>query len=147
MIIKYLMNLTPFGFSVKALAIHQVLLRCDSTDDLYPAPSSLQSSVALITNSSSLWHQCLGHLGASVFNKLVSSHFIPCNNTSSNFNCSAFQLRKHIKLTFHNSNSNVSKCFEIVHSDLWESPVPSISDIKYYIIFLDHFSHFLWCTL
>lgn len=134
----------PFGFSVKDLATHQVLLRCDSYGDLYLVPSSLKSYVALFVDSSSLWHQRLGHPGASVFNKLVSSHFISCNKTSSHINCLACQLGKHIRLPFVKSNSNVSTCFDIIHYDLWESPIPSTSGIKYYIIFLDHFSHFLW---
>ncbi|KAJ9543513.1 LOW QUALITY PROTEIN: hypothetical protein OSB04_023220 [Centaurea solstitialis] len=34
--------------------------------------------------------------------------------------------------------------FELVHSDLWTSPISSLSGYKYYILFLDDFSHFLW---
>lgn len=38
--------------------------------------------------------------------------------------------------------------FDIVYSDLWTSPILSISRIKYYKIlchfFLDHYAYFLW---
>ena len=34
--------------------------------------------------------------------------------------------------------------FDIIHSDLWTSPILSVSGFKYYVLFLDHFSHFLW---
>lgn len=34
--------------------------------------------------------------------------------------------------------------FEFIHSDLWTSLVHSISGLKYYILLLDGFSHFLW---
>lgn len=47
-------------------------------------------------------------------------------------------------MPFSSSISHVSRCFEIVHSDLWESPIPSTSGIRYYMLFLDHYSHFLW---
>ncbi|GJR55106.1 ribonuclease H-like domain-containing protein [Tanacetum coccineum] len=51
---------------------------------------------------------------------------------------------KHAKLPFNNSESSVHSVFEIIHSDIWTSPIPSESGIKYYVIFLDHFSHFVW---
>ncbi|GJX41317.1 ribonuclease H-like domain-containing protein [Tanacetum coccineum] len=51
---------------------------------------------------------------------------------------------KHAKLPFYNSKSLVDSVFEIIHSDIWTSPIPSESGIKYYAIFLDHFSHFVW---
>nr|GEY70829.1 ribonuclease H-like domain-containing protein [Tanacetum cinerariifolium] len=51
---------------------------------------------------------------------------------------------KHAKLPFYNSESSVDYMFEIIHSDIWTSPIPSGSGIKYYAIFLDHFSYFVW---
>nr|GEV79197.1 ribonuclease H-like domain-containing protein [Tanacetum cinerariifolium] len=51
---------------------------------------------------------------------------------------------KHAKLPFYNSESSVESVFEIIHSDIWTSPISSESEIKYYAIFLDHFSHFVW---
>ncbi|GJZ09338.1 RNA-directed DNA polymerase, eukaryota [Tanacetum coccineum] len=54
------------------------------------------------------------------------------------------RLGKHAKLPFYNSESFVDSVFEIIHSDIWTSPIPSESGIKYYAIFLDHFSHFVW---
>lgn len=34
--------------------------------------------------------------------------------------------------------------FDIVHSDLWTSPILSSSDHRYYALFLDNYSNFLW---
>lgn len=31
-----------------------------------------------------------------------------------------------------------------MHSDIWTSPIASPSGLKYYLIFLDHYSHYLW---
>ncbi|GJZ52281.1 ribonuclease H-like domain-containing protein [Tanacetum coccineum] len=56
----------------------------------------------------------------------------------------ACQLGKHVKLPFHSSDSIVTKCFDIIHSDLWTSPIVSSSGFKYYVLFLDHFSHYVW---
>lgn len=53
-------------------------------------------------------------------------------------------LKKQIKLPFATSNTNVAHPFDIIHSDLWTSPIQSVSGIKYYVLFLDHHSHFLW---
>ena len=75
---------------------------------------------------------------------LESSNFISCNKSKSSALCHACQLGKQIKLPFVSSESNVASIFEIIHSDIWTSPIPSESGIKYYSIFLDHFSHFVW---
>lgn len=53
-------------------------------------------------------------------------------------------MGKHVKLPFSLSNSITLSPFELVHSDVWTSPVTSISGIKYYVIFLDDYSHYLW---
>lgn len=31
-----------------------------------------------------------------------------------------------------------------MHSNIWTSPVPSISGIRNYVLFLDQFNHFIW---
>ncbi|GJV62301.1 ribonuclease H-like domain-containing protein [Tanacetum coccineum] len=51
---------------------------------------------------------------------------------------------KHVKFLFYSSVSSVKSVFKIIHSDIWTSPIPSESGIKYYAILLDHFSHFVW---
>lgn len=34
--------------------------------------------------------------------------------------------------------------FQLVHSDVWTSPVYNHSGYKYYIVFLDDYTHYLW---
>ncbi|GJV11912.1 ribonuclease H-like domain-containing protein [Tanacetum coccineum] len=111
-----------YGFSVKDYQTGRLLLRCDSTGDLYlvtQQPSS-QTPVVLLSFGSTTWHRRMGHPEDDVLR------------------------RKHAKLPFYNSKSSVNSVFEIIHSDIWTSPIPSESGIKYYAIFLDHFSHFVW---
>ncbi|GKB05788.1 ribonuclease H-like domain-containing protein [Tanacetum coccineum] len=141
---NYTIEFDAFGFSVKDLLTRHILLRCDNSGDLYPVtnPSSLPS--ALMSLNPSKWHQRLGHSGDDVLRSLVSRNFISYNKEKSPHVCHACQLGKHVKLPFSSSTSIVSSCFEIIHSDIWTSPIISTGGFKYYVIFLDHFSHYLW---
>jgi hypothetical protein len=40
--------------------------------------------------------------------------------------------------------SRASKNFDLIHCDLWTSPIVSVSGFKYYLVILDDCSHFLW---
>ncbi|GJZ55655.1 ribonuclease H-like domain-containing protein [Tanacetum coccineum] len=135
-----------YGFSVKDYQTRRLILRCDSTGDLYSVTqqSSTHSPFALLSFSCTTWHRRLGHPDEDVLRRLESSNFISCNKSNSSTLCHACQFGKQIKLPFYNSETNVAYIFDIVHSDLWTSLIPSESDIKYYTIFLDHFSHFVW---
>ncbi|GJR75218.1 ribonuclease H-like domain-containing protein [Tanacetum coccineum] len=135
-----------YGFSVKDYQTRRLLLRCDSTGDLYPVtqqPSST-TTFALLSLSPTTWHRRLGHPSEDVLRRLESSHFISYNKTKLPALCHACQLGKHTRLPFYSSESNVGSVFDIIHSDLWTSPISSESGIKYYAIFLDHFSHYVW---
>ena len=76
--------------------------------------------------------------------RLVSSDSISCNKEKLPILCHVCQLGKHVKLPFVSSSSSVTSCFDIVHSDLWTSPIPSLSGFKYYVLFLDHYSQYVW---
>ncbi|GKE80108.1 hypothetical protein Tco_1550108 [Tanacetum coccineum] len=58
-----------FGFSVKDFLTRRVLLRCDSTGDLYPVTAPSPISHAFLV-SQHTWHQCLGHPGSEVLRRL-----------------------------------------------------------------------------
>ncbi|GJS47268.1 ribonuclease H-like domain-containing protein [Tanacetum coccineum] len=115
-----------FGFSVKDFMTHRVLLRCDSTGDLYPitTPSPIPSAFLV---SQQTWHQQLGHPGSDVLRRLVSNNVVSCNKEKPPVLCHACRLVKHVRLPFINSSTIVSSCFDIVHSDVWNSPIPSLS--------------------
>ncbi|GKB25397.1 ribonuclease H-like domain-containing protein [Tanacetum coccineum] len=102
-----------FGFSVKDFLTRHILLRCDSSGDLYPVTSPSPTPHALLSMSPK-----------------KSSHL-----------CHACQLGKHVRLPFTSSDSIITRSFEIVHSDIWTSPIASSDGFKYYVLFLDHY---LW---
>ncbi|GJX95141.1 putative reverse transcriptase domain-containing protein [Tanacetum coccineum] len=95
----------------------RVLLRCDSTGDLYPvtAPSPIPQAFLV---SQHTWHQRLGHPGSKVLRRLVSSDFISCNKEKPPVLCHACQLGKHMRLPFVSFDTVVSSCFDIIHSDV-----------------------------
>ncbi|GJY60588.1 ribonuclease H-like domain-containing protein [Tanacetum coccineum] len=66
-----------------------VLLRCDSTGDLYPVTTPSPIPQALLEKPPVLCHAC--------------------------------QLGKHVRLSLVSSNTVVTSCFDIVHSDVWTS--------------------------
>ncbi|KAJ9551935.1 hypothetical protein OSB04_015980 [Centaurea solstitialis] len=112
-----------FGFTVKDYRTRIPLIRCDSDVPLYPVLP--QTPQAFVSASSSVWHQRLGHPDNHVLQFLFSNKLIPCNKTDSDVLCQACQLGKHIKLPFSISDSHVSHAFEIIHSDVWTSPITS----------------------
>ncbi|GJX81465.1 ribonuclease H-like domain-containing protein, partial [Tanacetum coccineum] len=50
-----------FGFFVKDFLTRHILLRCDSSGDLYPVTKTSPTPSALLSISPSMWHQRLGH--------------------------------------------------------------------------------------
>jgi hypothetical protein len=52
--------------------------------------------------------------------------------------CHACHLGRHTRLPFPTS-SRVEQAFDLVHCDLWISPILSLSRYKYYLVILDDF--------
>jgi transposase InsO family protein len=47
-------------------------------------------------------------------------------------------------LPFASSTHRAEKPFDLVHLDLWTSPIVSVSGYKYYLVILDDCTHYLW---
>ncbi|GKA93519.1 ribonuclease H-like domain-containing protein [Tanacetum coccineum] len=120
-----------YGFSVKDYQTRQILLRCDSTDDLYPVTQqpSTTTTFTFILLSPTTWHRRLGYPSEDVFRRLESSRFISCNKTKLSALCHACKLGKHTRLPFYSSESSVAPVFDIIHSDLWPSQVKVVLNI------------------
>ena len=144
---KCYVEFDPFNFSVKDLTTRKTILRSDNTGDLYPLhdlnnKATTQPS-AFLTASSDVLHRRLAHPGDQTLNFLLSTSSLSCNKRDQFHLCSACQFAKHTKHPYFTSTNIFKEPFEIVQSDLWTSPIPSISGIQYYVFFLDHFTHFL----
>lgn len=140
----------PYGFSVKDLRSKTEILRSNSSGDLYPFPASPQVSppaaaYTAFSTSADLWHQRLGHPGRHTLSNLFSHSNIFCNNLRGlSPICDACQLGRHVRLPFSTSTSITSFPFQIIHCDLWTSPIVSFSGYKYYLVILDDYTHYTW---
>jgi hypothetical protein len=149
------MEFDPFGLFVKDLTTKNVIVKSNSTSPLYTMclPASLTPSsstvaaltavphaltiVALIT-----WHRRLGHPGPDTLSSLSWSSFIQCTGKKHDF-YHACQLGKHTRLPFCSSSHRAKHPFDLIHLNLWTSPVVSVSGSKYYLVILDDFTHYL----
>jgi hypothetical protein len=87
----------------------------------------------------------LGHPSAASLSNLFSRFHIPCTNKSVSPSVSEVcQKGKHIPFPFHNSRTFTYFPFQIIHYDIWMSPVESFTGFKYYLIIIDDYSHYIW---
>jgi len=133
----------PSGCSVKDLQSRNVIVRCNSSGPLYPLRLPAAHSL-LASSGSSLWHRRLGHPGHDALSTLGSSVLPACRHDTSSSLCHACQLGRHMRLPFSTSVSRSSSNFELIHCDLWTSPILSVSGYKYYLVILDDCSHYTW---
>jgi hypothetical protein len=146
------MEFDHFGLSVNELATRRVLARYDSIGLLYtlPLPTLPTTTPRVIpyalatTASSATWHCRLGHLDPNVLSKLSSTSAITCPRGSDDSLCHTCQLGQHVRLPFPSSSTRALQPFDLVHCDLWTSPVPSVSGYKYYLVILDDCTHYSW---
>ncbi|KAD2394048.1 hypothetical protein E3N88_41025 [Mikania micrantha] len=137
----------PYGFDVKDFRTRTPLLRCNSLGDLYPLTFPQKNHVtspsvfAAITQD--LWHHRLGHPGANILSILHKNLSIP-RTVNTNSVCQSCIFGKHTKLPFVTSTSITCSPFDIIHSDLWTSPVLSSGGHRFYLLFLDDYTNFLW---
>jgi hypothetical protein len=99
-----------------------VILRCNSDGDLYTVPPIAHD---LVATSSSLWHRRLGHPSPAAIASLKKNNLISCDKVDHSL-CHSCQLGKHVRLPFSAPTSQTDSPFEIVHCDVWTSPVASI---------------------
>lgn len=79
-----------------------------------------------------IWHSRLGHPSHSAMNKLLQHDLISCNGpTKMNKICDSCQVAKSKKLPFPDSHRISTHPLELIHSDVWTSPIVSLSGCKY----------------
>jgi len=111
-----------------------------------PSHVAFSSSVA---NKSEVWHKRLGHPNSAILSHLFTSALLGQSDqislSRSSFDCSTCKLGKSKILPFQISGSRATKCFEVIHSDVWGiSPVISHAQYKYFVTFIDDYNRFTW---
>jgi hypothetical protein len=134
-----------FGFSIKDRLTKMVILRCNCTGDLYPVrlPCPAHSLHASASTSTDVWHQRLGHPGRTTLAHALCA-IDPSIPHLASHTCHACQIGKNIRFPFQDSHHVSYFPFQLVHCDVWMSPVLSSSGFRYYLLILDDYSHFAW---
>jgi len=110
------------------------LANCHST-------SYRQSSPSL----HSAWHHRLGHPALSILQHVISKHGLDLSSSSlSKLSCDACHCNKSHKLSFSTSTITSTRPLYIIFSDVWTSPIISYDGFKYYVLFVDHFTKYIW---
>ena len=138
----------------------EILLQGPSEDGFYPIYlKQLQgrkhaSKVAFVSSFTAflrvtapvhVWHSRLGHPSESIIHKLFQESLLPISD-SVKFNklCESCQVSKSRKLPFSDSLRRSTHPLELIHSDVWTSPVVFIGGCKSYVVFIDDYSRFAW---
>jgi hypothetical protein len=145
--------LTGSSYFIKDILTGTTLLEGPSEAGLYPIylkRTSLNKCCDLtafvgIKATFDVWHSRLGHPADPVVHRLVTSQSLPVSSTLVKSHlCSSCQLRKCKKLPFAESTRESTSPLQIIHSDVWSSPIISINGYQYYVIFIDDYSRFSW---
>jgi len=146
--------LTSSHYFVKDNQTRAIILEGKSENGLYPLRLKSSSSthkfpfIAFLGLRTSLdvWHFRLGHPSLVTVPRVIKAHSLPISNVVSNktFFCDSCQLGKSKQLPFNASSRVSTAALDLIHSDLWTSPIPSMSGFKYYVIFVDDYSRYTW---
>ena len=94
-----------------------------------------------------LWHAHLGHPSLSCLQLLASQCHL-CSVQFQNFDCTSCHFGKQTKLPFNNNDSFSFAPFDLIYSDIWGlAPIPTEGGSRYFVIFMDDFSHYTWIYL
>jgi hypothetical protein len=91
------------------------------------------------------WHKRLGHPAFPTVSKIISKFELPVSNKIRPSVCSDCQMAKSHSLPFPLSASQSHGPLDLIFSDVWgPSPAISTSGSRYYLIFVDDYSKFVW---
>ena len=141
----------PAHFQVKDLNTGVRLLQGRTRNELYEWPwSSLNPTASYVSYPDTKatltqWHRRLGHPSSSILKNVVSQFSLPCfEHSSSAFPCNDCLLNKTHKLPFHETTIRSTKPLQYVFSDVWQSPILSSQNYKYYLVLVDHYTRYTW---
>ena len=135
---------------MKDLSTGARLLQGRTKDELYEWPVQTTRSISLFASPSpkttlSSWHARIGHPSNTVLQTLVSHFSLPLSTTSHKQSpCSHCLINKSHKLPFYSNTIHSQKPLEYVYSDVWTSPLISVDNFKYYLVFVDHYTRYTW---
>jgi len=99
-------------------------------------------------NSSMLWHRRLGHISRPQIERLIKEgilHDLDFSDFDTCVDCVKGKLTAKVRNTGANMRDNV---LELIHTDIYGPITPtSMGGYRYFITFIDDYSHFGWIDL
>lgn len=129
---------------VKAIQSGKILFQGHTTNLIYewlPSKSFISATLDTTCVFTPLdWHHKLGHPSISIFKQISSLFSLAISRA---LQCNACDFNSH-KLHFYSYTMTSKGRPDVTYSDVRTSPIHSFDGYKYYIIFVDHFSKYLW---
>ena len=123
-----------------------VVARGKKQGSLYMAVEEDIVAVAEAINSSSLWHQRLGHMSHKGMKLMVKAGKLSNLKHVDVGACEHCILGKQKKVSFSKSGkTSKDEKLELVHTDVWgPAPVKSLGGSRYYVTFIDDSTRKVW---
>ena len=136
----------PSQFLVKDLNTGAILLCGENKNDVYYAShQSIPQVHATECSSLGSWHHRLGHPHTKIFRCMLESNKLVSNIPSDfSLSCHSCLCNKSRKLPFGVSSMSSSKPLDLIYSDVWGPTITSSDGYRYYVIFVDHFTRYIW---
>ena len=138
----------PSSFRVKDLQTGAILLHSCTKDDIYEWLTKSSSPIIVFSSvkaTPSDWHHRLGHPSEHILWHLISNYKLHLTSALLPlFHCKDYYCNKSHKLPFSQFTLVSFAYLQIIFSDVWTSPIMSIDNFKYYVIFINHFTQYIW---
>ena len=113
-------------------------------DNLRLPPVAVATAEISSIPSLVIWHARLGY-ASSFWVQHLASRGLLGSVSNKIFDYISCQLGKQPTLPFNTSESMSINVFDLIHSDVWgPSSVSSIGGSRYFVIFVDDYSHYSW---
>ena len=143
---------SPSSFQVKDVNTGAIFLMGEPKYGVYEWPTtfpSITSSLLLafssVKTTSSEWHFRLGHPSFTIMKNIVSKflyHCLVCYPLP--HIVMPVHVKKSHKIPFSSSTLTSSHPLELLFSDVWTSPIFSVDGFQFYVIFVDHYTWYIW---
>jgi transposase InsO family protein len=92
-----------------------------------------------------LLHCRLGHISFDIMSRIFPDEMGKVNRQK--LVCDACEFGKHTRSSYVSRGLRSVAPFMLIHSDVWTSPVVSVSGMKYFVTFIDCYSRMTWLYL
>jgi hypothetical protein len=90
-------------------------------------------------------HYRMGHVSFDKMSRIFLN--VMCGIGKSKLTCDACKYAKHTKASYVSKGLRSISPFMLIHSYVWTSPVVSVNGMKYFVTFIECYSHMTWVYL